>query len=581
MVPDVSNKTKKSAVFDQRYEILSTIGRGRNSIVYRARLLAFNGHRKIKDAAPVALKVLTGSPKQPEQNISRLKREALAMLSARHPHVIRMSDYVTTGDLCYLTMELAELGDLKRELEKRDSPFPPEQSLHMIRDVLCGLEAIHHAGIIHRDVKPENLLLTQDGKLKIGDFGIARLPLENIPLEELSRGVGTLEYLAPEALEKNIINEATDVYSVGVTLYQLLTKKLPFGEDTLSEQIKKKVAGRYVPLAAHLADVPAALETLVERAIAANPEKRFKSAREFLEAIDKYLNPPAPVKTPVPPAQNRVVARAAQREAQEETQRGVTQDFSQDFSPDLANDSARDLASDLEREFQMESTGSFEEDLKPELEVRKSGASSIPQLPIKAIMKRRLQALSQIPLSLKLGRLHSLKDKLPQQLPLLPRKVKLLLAAFAVIVIGWMTSSMLEQSEEVAVRGFPPSDGLGTLDRILQHQELPSEAMRGATYIPSGDHVGVLYNFFDSGHATFHMSRAKDRNQLLFTLGLTGWTSPIVDLKQLEHNGTLTISSGGLVLLLEPTTETPLAGASVNGRYTELHSGKTGDWVIW
>lgn len=578
MVPEVSSKTKKSAVFDQRYEILSTIGRGRNSIVYRARLLSLNGPRKAKDSLPVALKVLTGSPKQPEQNISRLKREALAMLSARHPHVIRMSDYVTTGDLCYLTMELAELGDLKRELEKRESPFPPEQSLQMILDVLCGLEAIHHAGIIHRDVKPENLLLTQDGKLKIGDFGIARLPLENIPLEELSRGVGTLEYLAPEALEKNIINEATDVYSVGVTLYQLLTKKLPFGEDTLSEQIKKKVAGRYVPLAAHLADVPPELETLLERAIAANPEKRFKSAKEFREAINAYLHPPAldPVleKRPTPPAPRQTSKQTPIQSIARETAKAT------ESAPagELARETARDYASDLAREFQSESTGDLAGDLAPELEDKKISAKL---LPIKTIMRRRLQALSQIPLSLKLGRLQSLKEKLPEQLPLPSRQGKLLFAVFAVIIMGWMTSSLFEQSKEISGLGSIPSDGLGTLDRILGAQEFKAEEVQGATYIPSGDHVGVLYNFNDSGHATFHVSRAKDKNQLLFTLGIIGWTSPIIDLGQIENNGTLTIGSGGIVLLLEPTTETSIAGVSANGRYTELLSGKTGDWVLW
>lgn len=293
----------RSAIFDDRYEILSTVGRGRNSVVYKARLVAphVGQNPDVCADAVVALKVLTASSRAPEANHDRMRREALAMLSARHPNVIQLHDYVAGEDLCYLSMEYADMGDLRRELEQSPHPLDYEVVLHLMHQLLRGLDAIHRGGILHRDIKPENLLLTSRGMLKITDFGIALLPTEREPFEEVNRGIGTLEYLAPEYLESGISVPATDIYSVGVTAYQLLTKNLPFAGETVAAQLESKMAGRRVPLSHYVSDVPELLDELIGRALETDHSLRFQSADEFGIAIERFLEgswTPEPRRTP-------------------------------------------------------------------------------------------------------------------------------------------------------------------------------------------------------------------------------------------------------------------------------------------
>ncbi len=277
------SQTQSRPVFDGSYEILATVGRGRNSIVYKARRLHEPSLGQI-----VALKVLTGNAKDPELNIRRMKHEALAMLSCRHKNVIRLQDYVTSGDLCYLCMEYAERGDLRMLLASQSDPFFSGLVLDWTVQVLTGLETIHGAGIIHRDVKPENILLTDDGLVKIADFGIAVLPSEEFKAEEANRGVGTFDFLAPETLEDGFSNVTTDLYSVGVTMFQLLTRNAPFKGVTFTEQITNKLAGNRTPLSAFI-EISPVIDKILDRALATDPDQRFQSAREFREAIEKFI----------------------------------------------------------------------------------------------------------------------------------------------------------------------------------------------------------------------------------------------------------------------------------------------------
>jgi len=305
----------QKALFDTRYEILATVGRGGNSIVYKAALQENSKSRstKIPNTSRsnlrqiVALKVLTGNAKQPSNNVLRMKREALALLSSRNAHVIRVLDYVSTGELSYLSMEYAEGGDLRVELDQQNEPVSVRQALSWLAQMLIGLKAIHQAGIIHRDIKPENLLLDNQRLLKIADFGIALLPTESVSPDEALRGVGTFEYLAPEYLEQGLSNEQTDLYSVGVTAYQILTRHLPFLGETFSEQLNSKMSGKRRALSDYRKNLPRGLEALLNKAMAPDPEKRFICVEEFILALNRVM-PLAELAPYLAPASARVAA---------------------------------------------------------------------------------------------------------------------------------------------------------------------------------------------------------------------------------------------------------------------------------
>ncbi len=524
MIPETEGKQLSSAVFDHRFEILSTVGRGRNSIVYKARILAEpdgdprerrrNGGTSHRSDI-VAIKVLTGNSKNPEQNVIRMKREALAMLSARHKNVIRLNDYVTSGELCYLSMELAEQNDLKLEIERREKPFSTQAALEIIRQVLAGLEEIHRVGIIHRDLKPENLMLSSDGVVKIGDFGIARLPVEEIPPEQLSRGVGTLEYLAPEALDRNIINEGTDLYSVGVTLYQLLTRHYPFGDGTLSEQLKRKLSGKRTPLSEYLEEVPPLLEQLLDRAIAPSPEARFQSAAQFREAIEAFL-----AGTWEPPVQAEAAPTVAKK-----------------------------------------------------LSFSKLKTDRVTFQQVKQVAGQ----LSQLPIALKITRLRQGVPASETDVDISSsRKLPLLLGVTAIGLMVGILLSFEKENEQGA-------DEVETLSRQEAPAETAPSSQLNVTYIPTGRHVGVLYNFFaPKSHLVFSIERGDETGLLLLTLALSGSETVPVDISQLGALEEISLETSGLRIGLEPDMEMGnLPGNVVRGRFKDYTTGRSGEWMLW
>jgi len=275
------------------------VGHGRNSIVYRAKLVQKSVLRYSGRQREVALKVLTSNPKDREKNVSAVRHEALAMLCSQHPNVIRLHDYIANEELCYLAMEYAERGDLRRELARSGGALPPRIVLHLLNQILSGLEAIHGAGIIHRDIKPENILVTSAGSVRLADFGIAQLPSTKVSSDDKERGVGTFDYLAPELLEEGESNFQTDIYAVGVTAYELMTGTVPFGGETLTQQINNKLSGTRLSLEQAMGYEVPLLDALIEKAVAAKPRDRFKSVAEFRNVVrhlcDKHWDERGPV----------------------------------------------------------------------------------------------------------------------------------------------------------------------------------------------------------------------------------------------------------------------------------------------
>lgn len=271
---------KKRKVFDKRFEILSVIGRGAGSVVYHARHID-------ESQEEVALKVILKTPKENSPS-ALLRKEALALVSSRHKYVIRLDDFHSLGDLCYLTMELAKKGDLRQYLKNKQGKLSPVQTELFLLQAAEALDFIHKAGILHRDIKPENLLVIDDRNIRIADFGIAMLPGEKSSFEELQAGVGTLDYLSPEVLEGKSFDKRADLYALGISFYELLSGKHPFAEGPLAEQLEIRRDGAFTPIAELEPEAPAHLLSAISRLLRFAPEDRFQSATELIQALVSF-----------------------------------------------------------------------------------------------------------------------------------------------------------------------------------------------------------------------------------------------------------------------------------------------------
>lgn len=271
-----ASKTRK--VFDNRYEILSIVGRGHCSVVYHARHVD-------SPSSEVALKVLLAQKDQ-RSNAERLRREALAMVSSRHRYVIRLDDFHSVGELCYLSMEYAPHSDLRKYTAQRGAVLDPKRGESFLLQMAEALAFIHKAGIIHRDIKPDNILVINDQEVRLGDFGVAVLPgsSEN-SLEELQRGVGTMDYMAPEVLDGRGYEARSDLYALAVTFYELLSGTHPFSSAPLAEQLEARSNERVLPLQQIAPKVPTYLAEEIMRAMRFDPADRHADMQQFIQEL--------------------------------------------------------------------------------------------------------------------------------------------------------------------------------------------------------------------------------------------------------------------------------------------------------
>lgn len=274
--------------FDDRYEIFSQIGHGRSSVVYLAGKYSKTDTIEI-DSPPVALKVLYPE-RDPDAAIKRIKRESVALLSCIHPNIIRMHDYVAREDACYISMEYAKYGDLKKLSNKKQLQLSSKAILKLVQNILDGVSAIHASGIIHRDLKPDNILLDAEYQIKICDFSVCLLKGEKASLKVVSDVVGTLDYLAPECLAGHGYTEKSDLYSVGVIAFELLANKLPFASKSLSLSLKTKSSLELEQLPQEVIKDYHQLIKFFKKALHPNPQLRFQTAEDMKTAIEAVLS---------------------------------------------------------------------------------------------------------------------------------------------------------------------------------------------------------------------------------------------------------------------------------------------------
>jgi eukaryotic-like serine/threonine-protein kinase len=260
-----------NTVFDGRYRVLRRLGSGGMANVYLA--------EDEELGRQVAIKILNDRHAADDQFVERFRREAKNAAGLSHPNIVQIYDRGEAEGTYYIAMEYLE-GQTLKELAVVRRPLPIREAIGYARQILAALRFAHRKGIVHRDIKPHNALIDDDGRVKVTDFGIARAGPAS-QMTEAGSIIGTAQYLSPEQARGGAIDQRSDLYSVGVVLYELLTGTVPFTGDTPVEIAMKHLSSVPEPPSARRADIPRPLDQVVLRALAKDAEERYATAEEM------------------------------------------------------------------------------------------------------------------------------------------------------------------------------------------------------------------------------------------------------------------------------------------------------------
>ena len=270
-------------MLDNRYEILERIGVGGMAVVYKARCHRLN--------RLVAIKILKPELASDADFRRRFQAESQAVAMLSHINIVGVYDVCQSDGLNYIVMELIDGMTLKQYMQKRGTPLKWQEALHFISQILRALDHAHSRGIIHRDIKPQNILVLRDGSIKVADFGIARLT-SSAQATLTQEALGSVHYISPEQAKGSHIDGRSDLYSVGVMLYEMLTGRLPFeGETPVLVAIQHINSIPIQPRELN-PDIPVGLEAIIMKAMAPNPNQRYLSAQDMLEAVTEFQKNP-------------------------------------------------------------------------------------------------------------------------------------------------------------------------------------------------------------------------------------------------------------------------------------------------
>ena len=261
-----------------KYEIVSALGKGAMGIVYKG----YDPHIERHVAIKTIRKDLV-DPDVAQQYMARFKNEARAAGRLMHPHIVAVYEFGEDDTVAYIAMEYVEGAGLREHLNRRET-FDFAQLVALLRQLLEALDFAHAKGVVHRDIKPSNLIVTEDGRLKVADFGIARVDTTN--LTQAGMIIGTPSYMSPEQCRGLPSDARSDLWSTGVVMYELMTGEKPF-RGTI-ETIAYKICHEEPPAPSTLSKLklPADVDRFVATALAKAPEARFQSAKEFRKALD-------------------------------------------------------------------------------------------------------------------------------------------------------------------------------------------------------------------------------------------------------------------------------------------------------
>ena len=265
----------------KRYKILSKLGSGGMAEVYRAHCLILN--------RTVAIKVLRPQFASNDEFVERFRREAQAAASLSHPNIVSIYDVGKDEECYYIVMECVSGKSLKEAIAE-SGHLPPQRAARISWQILAALQHAHENGIVHRDIKPHNVMVTFDERVKVTDFGIARA-LSASTLTETGTIIGTVNYFSPEQARGEAVEAQSDIYSLGVVLYEMLTGTVPFkGESPISIALQHLQTDVTPPTALN-PEIPKGLERVVLKALEKNPARRYQDARHMMRALEPYAFP--------------------------------------------------------------------------------------------------------------------------------------------------------------------------------------------------------------------------------------------------------------------------------------------------
>ena len=262
---------------DDRYEIVEVIGAGGMAVVYKAidqRLNRF-----------VAVKIMRDELARDEEFRARFQIEAQAVAMLSHPNIVSVYDVSHTAGVEYIVMELIEGVTLMQYMQKKGA-LSWKEAAHFSTQIAKALEHAHSKGIVHRDIKPQNIMILRDGTIKVADFGIAAL--ESAQEQRSDQTVGSVHYIAPEQARGETPDTRSDIYSLGVVMYEMLTGQMPYDGETAEQIALKHIAGVAVPPRQLNAEIPEELERITLKAMNADIRERYQSASELLTDLEEF-----------------------------------------------------------------------------------------------------------------------------------------------------------------------------------------------------------------------------------------------------------------------------------------------------
>lgn len=271
-------------MLDDRYEILEVIGEGGMAIVYRAL-----DHRLNRD---VAVKIMRDEMAADEEFRRRFCTESHAVAMLSHPNIVAVYDVSHNDNVEYIVMELVDGITLKQYMERK-GVVAWKEVVHFTKQISKALAHAHERGIIHRDIKPQNIMLLRDGTIKVGDFGIAAL--ENEVYENNGEAIGSIHYIAPEQARGECPDARSDIYSLGVMMYEMLTGGLPFTGNTLGGIAVQHMNAKPVPPHEKNPEIPLELERITLKAMSAELSERYQSANELLSDLEAFIHTPVTI----------------------------------------------------------------------------------------------------------------------------------------------------------------------------------------------------------------------------------------------------------------------------------------------
>jgi len=266
-------------VLGERYQLQDPIGRGGMATIYRG--------RDIRMDRTVAIKVLREVYSTDPKFVTRFQREAKAASALQHPNIVQVYDYGQSDGNYFIVMELIDGTDLRRYLRSRGI-LATERAIIIAHDIALGLGAAHRRGIVHRDVKPQNVLVGRDGSIKLTDFGIASVykDINDERLTTTGMTLGTVQYYAPEQAQGEIVSPAADVYALGIVIYEMMTGRTPFDGDTPVAVAMAHIQDTPTPPSHLNPNIPPALEEIILRCLEKVPEMRYRDGNVLARALE-------------------------------------------------------------------------------------------------------------------------------------------------------------------------------------------------------------------------------------------------------------------------------------------------------